>query len=542
MRLSEATRLYEASRGLGLHDHVIDPPLLRALEWAIQHLHDVNREAEEDGTWRAFWIPVLRFRRDVYASGLPLDRPELLSSEDAQRYQRASDLVIAQYPQHQERIAALRDAFSACRASSGSPVGDRLVELLLGNEQVEVGLFTNNEALRGAAEQFLRERTGKTELRVLRKSQLGEVSIGGTLVISGPLQRFPPQITLAPRASTLHVVRYEWSNSARCEAELLPDARGKAVQLHEWSGPVPSRARVSAAESSLLSNPGKLHELLRRLDVDGDAVDDEEGPHASDPVSVRLVRLAGGKCIFLEVGSRVRVLQLPEHAGPDDGAASEGADGSSDEGVHRGGPPRLVGRLLDVDKLVPGLFLIERRGRGGSSIDLLARRLHGRDRQGLEQIQSKWKQRLSQAIENRGIRSICDELSERCPTTPVNLRNWASDRVFLPEDPQHFRALMEFLGFGDNAEFLWLVGKALQAMNRDTGREMSQRLLKELTENVDPAELAARGYMELEFKGIENSGLSASRIESCPEEDLVIPRGRARRFFDEDLLDSVFEE
>ncbi|NOK00998.1 MULTISPECIES: hypothetical protein [Myxococcus] len=542
MRLGEATRLYEASRRLGFHDHIIDPPLLRALEEAIRHLRDASREAEDDGTWRAFWIPVLRFRRDSYASGLPLDRPELLSTEDAQRYHRASELVMAQYPQHQERIAALRKAFSDCRASSASPVGDRLAELLLDNAQVEVGLFTNNEALHGAAEQFLRERTGKTQLRVLRKSQLGEVSIGGTLVISGPLQRFPPQLTLAPRATALHVVRYKWSNSARCETELLPDARGKAVQLHEWSEPVPPRARGSAAELSLLSNPGKLRELLRRLDADGDVGADEEGPHASDPVSARLVRLAGGKCIFLEVGSRVRVLQLPGHAGADDREDSEGTAGHPEEEVPRGGLPRLVGSLVDVDKLVPGLFLIERRGRGGASIDLLARQLHGRDRLGLEQIQSKWKQRLSKAIDNRGARSICDELSEQCPTTPGNLRNWASDRVFLPEDPRHFRALMEFLGFGADAEYLWQIGKALQSMNRDTGREMSQRLLKELTENVDPAVLAARGSMELEFKGVENSGLTASRIESCPEEDLIIPRGRTRRFFDEDLLDSVFEE
>jgi hypothetical protein len=195
-----------------------------------------------------------------------------------------------------------------------------------------------------------------------------------------------------------------------------------------------------------------------------------------------------------------------------------------------------------VDKLAPGLFLVERRSRGGASIDLLARKLHGRDREGLEQIQSKWKQRLSQAIENRGGRSISDELAERCPTAPANLRNWASDRVFLPEDPQCFQALMEFLGFGPHADYFWEVGKALQTMNRDTGREMSQFLLRKLTESVDPAKLVARGFLELELKGIENSGLLVSRIESCPDEDLVIPRGRARRLFDEDLLDTVIED
>ncbi|NNB93702.1 hypothetical protein HI113_07240 [Corallococcus exiguus] len=539
MLLSEASRLYAVSRRLELHEHVISPPLIQALERAVRDLREASREAEEDPVWGAFWVPALRYRRDAYATGLPLNRAELLTRADEDRFTHAGSQVATLYPQHSRKITALQRAFEACRASPASPIADQLLELLRMDALAQVGLFTDNEELRHASEVYLRERVGRDDLRVLRSGQLHKACIGGSLIVVGPLERFPASLTIAPRASSLHVLRYEWSNSTRCDAKLLPDALGSPVHVHEMTAPVPKRSLTAMGDPSVVMDPRRLQLVLSRFVDAAERDEGEQTGNASDLVKVRLVRLAAGKCIFLESGSRVRVLEIPREVGgllPPDavGAATDAGaplDSVCDSNLG------LASHLVAVDGLIPGLFLVERQGGGGASIDLIARRLQGRERKGLEQIQAQWKRRLTNAIQNRGLRSIAEVFSDRFPTAHANLRNWAGDAVFLPEDPECFRALMEFLGFGKDVQLFWDVGRALQSMNRDAGRAISARLLRELAEHVSPAALANKGSIGLELKGFESTGLLVSRIEGVSSAELDIPRGKVRRLFDGDLLD-----
>lgn len=536
MSLLGATELYVASRKLTIHDHRYSPAALRSLEFSIRALLPANRVAADDETWLSFWVPACKYRREAAASGLPLNAPELLSSEEAADHARAVPRVAERYAAYSREIGVLAEALRACRAIKTSPLPDELFQLLGTDGLLEVGQFRDDERLRAATEAFLRQRTGRPDLRVLGPRRLNEVQIKGRLLLLGPLYRFPEHLLLAPRASVLHVIRYEWSPNSRLTGKLLPGTCSEPVEIVEPGEAISVREVDPTSDGSLNLTSQQLEGVLGRLSgAEGDEAN--EGAVRSEQVPVRLFRLAGGRGLFLERGTRARILdldgQLPSAAGP-----ASGTPGQLAATANAGLPVHLV----DVEMVENGHYVIEREADNGLSIDELARTWFGRRREALEAEQREWKKRLANALHSRGAQSISQELLPTLPTaSPQNLRNWSGDQTFLPEERQSFQVLMQFVGLAARAERLWQVGKELQEMNRDTGREVAALLLEALQAKVSREQLLQSGHLRFTPDDFSGASLFVARVVSGSRADWRIPRRNTRRLFDDELLESFSE-
>jgi hypothetical protein len=497
------------------------------------------RQLGQDAT-DEYWAPVIRrlrrVRWELATTPLPSNHPAFSLSESAtfvSRSLRACDRI---YPAHADAGRSLSDRLTELAASEGNPLGLAITQLLshpadhLGDvaafairqlsPRPEAGLvkppFATATAVvlrhsrhAGAVKDHLR--AAGFPVTVLTASQLAQPNVYGRAVLVGAVAWYPSFAVTAPRALRIHVVQYGWIRDRTEDRSIFSGSESRPPAL-------PPLELPPGTESGGTETGYDADEVLPPTDwsaIGARARPPEESALAQpELVSAYLLLLASDQAVFLEAeeGSRAYVVEL-------------------------GGEKEL--RQVSTRSIDPGTYLVIREGGEGDYIPAIADSLLGANAQELRAAQRRWKSRLQELIDCRGLDHVLGCLKEEgaVRATDMNVRRWASDASIRTQDYRDFHAIMRVVGLDGEAEQLWQKMALIDRAHLRAGQRVRALLESEIL-TADTRELERRGWMDYDVPEIEGEGaLRVARVADRAPETVLVPTRTTRHAFpvDRDL-------
>jgi hypothetical protein len=168
-----------------------------------------------------------------------------------------------------------------------------------------------------------------------------------------------------------------------------------------------------------------------------------------------------------------------------------------------GGPVCTAVVKVKTDELSSGDLLILTTESSGDLLTPYANRMLGREAARINDVQSEWKNRLSNYVLEKGItQTVSDLRALGCRRAFVaNIRNWCSESNICPQDHEpDFKAILELVKFEIPPQTVFNMVDKLKSARASVAQQLQKSLLG-LLEGRSLAEVYESGSMEIRREG-----------------------------------------
>lgn len=496
MSLAKVNSVYNCGRTLTLIPHTISFPALGEFSVKLSQFIRSLGEDLEDPYWSDFIRPLKRYRFDLCAAPWPAHALQDFTRE--RQRQAAKHLLTCQqmFPSltaPAESIIAKLEAVAEC---TQDPVLEGMQSIA---ERVSDGqraaIVITESRLVGIAREAIATAPDYAQWPVFVPRNIrGLVTYDSLVVIGSPSwYRRAKYVFSAPRASSIHILCYDWmSVKWDPEPSLAAPIQGHSRGRHISITYTPTTPGVTDEE--IIPPAADIDKVLREAESDSDSGNDHE------PVTARLLVLEDDKGVFIEA----------------EGDATFLAIDLSQEMKRR--VRRIIHRNVE-----PGLYILLRTVGGGDYVVAVANRILGDRRKELREMQQKWKALLRLAVRKDGadrtIRALKDYGSQ--VASYQNLRNWMKDRTIATNDLEDFLAIMQVIGLRDESGQYWQAMRTIRRAHGKAGRRIRRQLLEQVNQS-DLTELERVGFMEFALNDNGGGQLTAYRIKSVADRTVEV--------------------
>ncbi len=329
------------------------------------------------------------------------------------------------------------------------------------------------------------------------------------LIVVGPSTWFPEFVLSAPRASEIHLVRYEWLRDQRRDEPAFAGSFEAPAHTNGWRR-LPQLDDEAARPPDLPTiDPGEIAPRVEWAKT-GVGAPNPSNDADDDDVDATLFILEDNSGVFLE---------------DDDDALLTVIDLDKDQA--------LTVQRIRRGEIERGTFILLRTEGGGDYILEVADRLMGPQAIAIRACQNDWKRRMRVAVRDNGAEETCRALKERgaLRANEANLRSWTNNRSIRPQSQDDFNAMMQLIGFDGEAQEIWdKMGEVRRA--HQTAGQRVRRLLLERVRACDTEELERMGRMDFELPGEDGGTLTAFRIVDIAPESTIVPSSRVGHPFE----------
>lgn len=492
--IASAEALYECARSRSVTYHTVEHPTFQRFYAVARRLERAAGERADDDVLRPLIRDARRLRFELATVPLPFNDATVRQRIGGNHDSIARKVALI-YPGIAHDTAEVVQLLTELLASGDSPFQD-VIDSLGGRG---TALVLRKGRLVPSVQAVLRARPATRDVEVLDLETVRSARTFNRLIVCGPSHWFPDYIFSAPRAADLHVVSHGWQRS-------------------EWEPRSPFVANTPEREQPRVVAPVGDEGPEAWPEVDWEAISRSalgtEGAR-HDLVEARLFLLSGGLAVFLDCRSSALVIDV---------------EAEGNQRVTR----------VSSDDIEPGTYLLLRTEGGGDYIVPLADQILGDRAKGHRAMQQDWKERLRHVVATSpepDVRNRLIDVSLRLIDLGAtradegNLRYWMSARNIKTQDMQHFRAIMELVGLGAEADRYWGVMRQILAAHHQAGRRIRRRLI----ERVRAGDLRGReraGRIDFALPEEEGGKLSAFLVEGRSPNRTHVPVAREGDVFE----------
>lgn len=480
--LQEIQLVYDVHAACQVKAHKVSEPQIASFSLSLRR---VSRSLSRNDPFFALLAPVRRYGYLLATSILPVNHPQLYPSDGLEQLKRERARVAASYPRMVEDFDELIRSLVSLRSYDKAPL---LIQMnrIAGKAPVrsQAILIRDTEYLLLVRE-TLSKLWGGQPPEVVTAQHLMELRCFDRLFVSGPASRYPDHVLRAPRARYLDIVRYDWTRDEVQTGSLFVKPIVSPIERENIT--------TSSIKPEIHESAFDLEELNPVVDVG--SVARQYGTHNhQEIVEARLVLLEGGSGVFLEPEDMLFAVNptLPEY-----------------ERIER----------VPLSSLAEGDYLILRTEGGGDHVAKVADGILGENASILRKRQEVWKSRLQEQVRLQGISKVASQLTRLGAkyADSANIRNWMAQRNLGPGTDGDFRAVLEFVGLGENIQAYLQALQNLRRAHRKAGHEIRRQLIEQIGCS-DMKPLEREGFMEVTLPGEHGGRLGIYRILSMPQE------------------------
>ena len=432
-----------------------------------------------------------RFQYGVTAAPIASHHPSIIDAQSLDDLSRLQWRIALSYSAYAELSRQALDACLSVHQADISPLFGYLSQEQLFPREHRSALLVRDRRFVDATCDAIQGIDWLAEADVKTPGELRKLRPLDDLVIIGPRHRFPPHVITAPRASTLHFIRYSYIRDAWRDE-------------HAFTAPIVVPQRRAT------------HEAINRSEIDSDWMPEADAVETIqrlasatdadewDTVDAQIALLADEHFVFLESGPGSSTMQIID---PDN--------------------DRSPITRLEARELQPGMFLLLRTDGSGDYVVAVADQLLGQRAGPLRHKQRYWKDLLRTEVRRRDLLTVAVrllELGSVC-ADEQNVRNWMSHRTIGTQAREDFDAVMNVVGLQPEAEDYWQSIREIRRAHQKAGNRI-RRLLLERVRDTDLEALEDTGIMEFHLGDAEGGTLTAFRIEKVLAETVQVPPHR----------------
>jgi hypothetical protein len=337
--------------------------------------------------------------------------------------------------------------------------------------------------------------------QVVVASDLARLITFDRMLVCGPVSWYPAWLRTSPRAPRIYVLTHpSFSDPVEAPIAFPANTPQAAAPTPDWiSSPRPPRRGPAMA----------VHELEPRLTTaDLVAQVRARGDGESEELAV-LALLEDQYAVFLPSDDASRVLTID---------VAEG--------------------LLRIESRSPrelreGMFVVLRTKGGADYVRDVADQIMGPRARPARQLQEVWKSRLLARTTELGLTTTSARLREHgvSHASPANVERWYSARGIALDEKADFKALLGWLGLGEEVERMWRNVEELRSAHRRAGAEIRDLLVAELT-RLGADALEGRSRMDITLSAPGAGALTAFRLAALSPGVHRVPAGQLGKAFE----------
>jgi hypothetical protein len=497
--LGQTGKVYACSRTLTLKPHFISFPELGQFGQALNQFITLLGESREDPFWSSFIRPLARYRFDLCAAPWQSSALQAYTRERQIAAFRQLRGCAQMYPSLASPAETLVDCLKVIVECDFDPMLKRIQaianEVLQGQRSAIVVPESRLVSIAGEAIATAPE-LAKWPAIVARNTR-GVDTYDCLIVIGSPnWYRRSQYIFSAPRASSMHVLCYDWMTVHwRQEPALAASvkARYRARQV-----PIDNTASSAGIGDGDIVPPAvDIDSVLERVETHSSTDTEHE------PIVARLLVLESDMGVFIQAEGDATVLVIDLER----------------ERKHR--VRRIVHRNVE-----PGHFILLRTAGGGDYVVSVADDILGNRKEELRDMQKTWKARLRLTVRKNGVDETIKALRAHGSKLAnyQNLRNWMQDRTIATYNLVDFQAIMATVDLFDEAQNYWDAMRIIRRAHGKAGRRIRRQLVERVNMS-NLAELERVGLMEFALDEKSGGSLTAYRIKSQASRTVsVLPR------------------
>lgn len=502
--LSQAAEIYQRSAQIAFAPHQVAHPEFREFSFRLQNLiRNLGEEIELDD-WQKLTRRLKRWRFEQLAAPLGFGNEATMSAADSEklrenlrRLRMISPLFAADAQELIQRLQKLIE-------SNDNPLLEKLIELRTGDSVLPLVILETR--LIKPTEQIIEAANLDRQVEVINEFQLRGSKCYEQIVCFGASRWYNSFIFYAPRARTIHLLRFDWLRDGASPTtarfikplENLGESERRQTAFRKFSET--TQIGGEALESTQVTPTVNLAEIAQKYANRTT----ESQSNESETTLARLFRIEGRRAVFLEETARVLVIDLENE--------------------------KTV-RKIAVSEVSNGMFVLLRDGRGGDLVTLTANKIMDKQGTNLRQFQADWKRILREYVRRYGSQRIVEQLKKlgAVHASEVNLRNWMSPNNIETRDPLDFNAIMKLCGYESALAECRTAAKRIRRAHQKAGTKI-RRLLLEQVAAIDLNELEKLG--EMHFQITKSGGnLIATRVVSRAEKTVEIAIRQLNRRF-----------
>lgn len=482
---------------------------------------DLNAEP-----FKTFTGLMRRYRFKICAAPLPFDHPAVITPETYQMMKRFSIQISSIQEDLGKKAIKLVDLVNNLSESGDNPVGDYLTRILISGNYGRTGLLMKDNSF---SRYILKEFANHSMLQRVETVRIHQLRGGlffDRLVVIGPLFWYPQHVVDAPRAAQTDVIHYDWLGGKRLHRPTFLDSNlGGSIKTFDVYG-------VKRRENGdfMVEPYGNVKDVPEIPITDSEAMFPSidwgniangfrsripENETCQENADARLFSLSCGGYVFLDSSDAARAIII----------VSDNLDDERDIPVRR----------IYVNEIEEGMLILIRTAGGGDLILPLADRILGEKASKAREMQSFWKRRLWNFLDQNGFQGTIEALislgSSRANET--NIRNWISSMTICPNDLTDFSAIMHITGLNDDVSEYWINAQLVKTAHRKAGHFIRRMLLKEVLRS-DLDEIEKNDRIDFELEEGNGGKLTAFRVENVSPDTYEVPVSKLGHYFEQD--------
>lgn len=473
INLHQAEIIYSNPSKLNIINHTIKHDLFCEFSFQLEQFIKSLGEEFEKEDWKKFTKRLKRFRFEQHAAPLGFNNLAAISKNE---YDSLQEIL-----NHQEIISPdltragrhLLELLLKLMNDNSNPLMEKLIEILENAPELFVVILENR--LIKPTEKVISNFGLRNKLIVLSEYQLRGGNCFDEIVCLGASRWYSEFIFTAPRASLIHLLRYEWiRDKLKTTSHFIQSVKSKAGGDSTQEINIP---KIERSVANFFLNPEDIAPSIDLVNV-GELIAKKYKEQSGSEldayeVEARLFWLEGRRGVFLEETTQSLIIDLDEES-------------------------RV--RKLPVSEITPGIFILLREGRGGDLIIPIANNFLGKKAQKFREFQKNWKRNIRQQVKQKGMPEVINQLKDlgSVIANEVNLRNWMSEDSIETRNPKDFSALIRLSGIDENLDICFSITKQIAQAHKKAGRYLRKLLLEQVAE-ADLTELEKHGKMRFEL-------------------------------------------
>ncbi len=520
LSVSGATEVLSCAAHLSVSRSAVCNEMFFEFSMELRRFERCLGELTRDPVWRPFVAPMRRYRFEISAAPLAFNYLGSVGSmELIDRLGQKLALCAQVNPDFVESGRRLLGKLSALIGVTDAPLLRGIKEMCDVSRVEHRAVVVKEPRLVQMAAAVLKEESSLSTLRIVTVSELQGEQCFCQLFVIGPAVWYPDYVFTAPRAHSIHLLKYAWlADDWRPTAAFLVGQKGSELTTIDQRLIEALSDRTASTESSSLDPT----EVLPRVDWDalklrlakGEGEGAGSWTEEVEYVEARLFSLEDGTAVALDCDESAKATTVD----PDQ------VDGSPIK--------RIPVQTIDV-----GMFILVRTQGGGEYIAEVADAIMEDHAAAAREAQRRWKSLLRTAVTTYSVSHVVSELGRLGGTRPneTNVRNWMSYRTIKPKDYSDFQAIMQLVGLGHEIDDYWATMGMIDSAHRRAGHRIAKLLLSQVRDS-DMNRLAVAGRMDFTLQGSAAGTLSALRVHGVYSEPVPVPVHRLGRLIDEGEL------
>lgn len=493
--LTIATDIYDCSKNLEIIKHVVAHKMLGKFCLSLKKFEYILGKNAADPYWKAFLSPLKRYRFELCAAPLFLNRPPSETISGIRSLKNSALRCKYLFPQFDEHAQDILTQIFSLLELNENPLMDFLDSKVRSDRNADTAILLKESYLVPSAEDVLKSHHVLHRIPLLAPVQLRRGKCYKNLFVIGPARWFPSYVYSAPRAFKLNLVRYGWIKETLRVEPVFISSKDTKVEPEK-----------SAPEATYVTEEEYLSSEDLIPKIDWGSISRKVTGHLSrdagqEDVDARLFLLEGEKAVFLdnEENSSVLIIDLDEEE-------------------------KYRVKRIAVNNISPNIYVLLRTSGGGDYIINVADWIMGKEAEGARMLQRRWKTSLRKSVSTSSLLKVSLKLIDlgSSKANEVNVRNWMSYKSIKTWDYNDFAAIMQLVGLGDRAKECWEIMGMIDTAHRKAGHYIRKLLLKKVLES-DLDELQRLGKMEFELSEVDSGSLTAFRVRNVSSEIMKAP-------------------